>query len=92
MTEQLKMLGVEEIREERVPYDRFVKESRMNYDCVYHPAWEEQKEVSYLNFAFEDSAQGREQCYYVEFHLKQIPLNLRYDYSWPEHKEISIQP
>ena len=87
MTEQLKTLGVGEIREERVSYDRFVKESRMNYDCVFQTAWEEKQEVSYLNFVFEDSALGREQYYYVEFHLKQIPLNLRYGFSTEPGKE-----
>ena len=79
--EQLQELGVNMIEEQKVPYKQFIEDSRMNYDCVYQQAWEEKKAVSYLHFSFDDSAEGREQSYFIEFHLKQIPLNLCYTMS-----------
>lgn len=77
--EQLEALGVSQKTLESVPYDRFVEESRMDYDCVYARAWKEKKDVTYIHFSFEDSQEGRDACYHVEFYLKQIPLNLRYE-------------
>ena len=37
--EQLQELGVNMIEEQKVPYEQFIEESRMNYDCVYQQAW-----------------------------------------------------
>ena len=71
-------LGVSQIEETVVPYETFVQESKMNYDCVYAEAFSEGKDVIYLSFEFEDSAAGREAAFRVEYSLKQIPLNLRY--------------
>ena len=31
--EQLQELGVNMIEEQKVPYEQFIEESRMNYDC-----------------------------------------------------------
>lgn len=76
---QLSALGVTETEERTVPYQQFVEESRMNYDCVYQEAWDEQQDVVYLGFGFDDSNEGREQAHGVEYGLKQIPLNLRYE-------------
>lgn len=76
---QLLGLGIQDMAERLVPYDRFVAESRMNYDCVFGAAWEEKADVVYLGFTFEDSQKGREAAYAVEYGLKQIPLNLRYE-------------
>lgn len=75
---ELSALGVSEISVRNVPYERFIKESRLNYDCVFGQMWEEESEAAYLDFCFEDSAQGRKAAYDIEFNLKQIPLNLRY--------------
>lgn len=75
---QLAALGVADVEERAVPYQVFAEESRLNYDCVFQEAWDEKRDVVYLDFSFEDSAQGREQTHFVEYHLKQIPLNLRY--------------
>lgn len=41
--EQLQELGVNMIEEQKVPYEQFIEESRMNYDCVYQQAWEEKR-------------------------------------------------
>lgn len=79
ITEQLGALGVNHITLEIVPYEKFVEESRMNYDCVFEQAWQAKEEVTYINFSFEDSDKGREACFFVEYNLKQIPLNLRYE-------------
>lgn len=76
---QLAALGVTGIQERTVPYQQFVEESRMNYDCVFQEAWDEGRDVVYLSFSFEDSDQGREKAHGVEYGLKQIPLNLRYE-------------
>lgn len=76
---QLYALGVKDINLQMIPYEKFISESRMNYDCVYQQAWDEKVKVTYLSFSFEDSKEGREKCYYVEFNLKQIPLNIRYE-------------
>lgn len=78
LKEQLLRLGVKEIQEHIVPYERFLKESRLNYDCVFINAWEERQDMIYLIFYFEDSAQGRKAAFDIEYNLKQIPLNLRY--------------
>ena len=78
LEQELAALGVDQISQRRVPYEAFVEESRLNYDCVYPEAWEERKEVVYLTFSFADSSQGREAAYRVEYGLKQIPLNLCY--------------
>lgn len=75
---ELWALGVNEISTRSIPYERFVRESRMNYDCVFKQMWEEKSDVVYLDFYFDDSAQGREKAYCIEFNLKQVPLNLRY--------------
>ena len=78
LEQELTALGVEQIAQRRVPYEVFVEESRLNYDCVYPEAWEEKKEVVYLTFFFDDSNEGREAAFRVEYGLKQIPLNLNY--------------
>lgn len=78
LEQELAALGVEQITQRRVPYKAFVEESRLNYDCVYPEAWEEKKEVVYLTFFFDDSNEGREAAFRVEYGLKQIPLNLNY--------------
>lgn len=77
--ERLNKEGIETIVVEIIPYDRFVRESRLNYDCVFPQMWEEKKEVSYLRFTFGDSAEGRDACFRLEYNLMQIPLNLRYE-------------
>lgn len=81
--EQLHHLGVERIEVCDVPYEQFVRESRMNWDCVYEEMWTEKKDVAYLNFEFDDSDEGRAAAYHVEYYLKQIPLNLRYTTVYP---------
>ena len=75
---QLAALGVSETETETVPFETFIEESRLNYDCVYGEAFEEGKDVVYLSFDFEDSEAGRAAAFRVEYGLKQIPLNLRY--------------
>lgn len=75
---QLRSLGVTEIIIQQVPYETFTKQSRMNYDCVFEQMWTDRVDVAYLNLFFEDTAEGREAAFHVEFNLKQIPLNLCY--------------
>jgi len=83
---ELHALGAKDILLRDVPYERFVRESRMNYDCVFRQIWEEKSGAVYLEFCFEDSDAGRAAAYDVEFNLKQIPLNLCYVGAEPEWK------
>ncbi|MDR1801438.1 MAG: hypothetical protein LBQ95_06340 [Lachnospiraceae bacterium] len=80
MSNDLKKLGVGEITESVVEYDDFIRTSRMDYDFVYREMITDKKPVVYLDFYFEDTDEGRDACYNVEFNLKQIPLNLRYEF------------
>ena len=82
--EQLQELGVNMIEEQKVPYEQFIEESYQlacsgRSDHYLSVQW--RTPVSYLHFSFDDSAEGREQSYFIEFHLKQIPLNLCYTMS-----------
>lgn len=79
LTAALRQLGVEAVRATVIPYAQFLRESRLNWDCVFAEMWTEEKDVVYLDFSFEDSDRGRQAAYQVEFQLPQIPLNLRYD-------------
>lgn len=79
-TNRLHSLGIEAIEVELVEYETFVRESRLNYDCVFPQMWEEKKDVSYLRFYFEDSDKGRQQSFQLEYDLMQIPLNLCYEW------------
>ncbi len=79
LTASLKTLGVDRVAAHTVSYQQFLEESRLNWDCVFPEMWTERKPVAYLDFSFEDSDAGRAAAYEVEFHLPQIPLNLRYD-------------
>lgn len=78
LKQKLASLGAGEVSEQIVSYETFVSESRLNYDCVYPEAWEDKVSVVYLTFFFDDSREGREAAFRVEYGLKQIPLNLRY--------------
>ena len=75
---RLMELGVKYVDVDSVPYERFVTESRLNYDCCFPQMWTERKAVSYLRFAFDDSAEGRRAAFAAERDLMQIPMNLRY--------------
>lgn len=79
LVEKLRELGVDTVDVSIVAHDVFVRESRLNYDCVFPRLWEEKQDAAYLRFGFPDSAQGRAAAYHVELNLPQIPLNLRYD-------------
>ncbi|MCC8139032.1 MAG: hypothetical protein LIO67_01840 [Lachnospiraceae bacterium] len=79
ITDTLHTLGVTNLTRRNIPYEEFLRTSRLNYDCVFPNLWEEEKKVVYLDFSFEDSDEGRRQAYAVEFGLPQIPLNLRYE-------------
>lgn len=76
---QLYQESIEIVEVELVPYARFVRESRMNYDCVFPEMWTEEKDVSYLRFYFEDSDEGRDESFKLEYALMQVPLNLCYE-------------
>jgi hypothetical protein len=76
---QLQGLGVENIERTEVPYGKFVRESRLNYDCAFRQMWDEKKDVAYLRFCFDDSAAGRDAAFQLEHGFMQIPLNLRYE-------------
>ena len=71
--------GVEGIEIEIVPYAKFIRESRLNYDCVFAQMWEEKKNVAYLRFYFDDSEGGRAASFQLEYNLMQVPLNLCYE-------------
>ena len=75
---RLMELGVKYVDIDSVPYDRFVEESRLNYDCSFPQMWTERKSVSYLRFSFDDSEEGRNAAFAAEYEILQIPLNLRY--------------
>jgi hypothetical protein len=79
LTTTLQELGVSCISIDTVPYDDFVQNSRLNWDCVFEEMWTDHQPVVYLNFSFPDSDEGRAAAYQVEFRLPQIPLNLRYE-------------
>ena len=76
---QLYREGIEIVEVELVPYTRFVRESRMNYDCVFPEMWTEEKDASYLCFYFEDSDEGRDESFELEYAIMQVPLNLCYE-------------
>lgn len=78
ITASLQGLGIDRVSLRTVPYEQFLEESRLNWDCVFPEMWADRKPVAYLEFCFEDSAAGREAAYRVEFNLPQIPLNLHY--------------
>ncbi|MCD8398690.1 MAG: MBL fold metallo-hydrolase [Lachnospiraceae bacterium] len=71
--------GIEMVESEQVPYEKFCRESRLNYDCVFPQMWEEKQDVSYLHFYFDDTPEGRKASFDLEYDLMQIPLNLRYE-------------
>lgn len=79
LVSKLHQLGVDDIHVSIIPYEQFVLESRLNWDCVFAEMWTDRLDVAYLDFSFEDSDCGRAGAYQVEFQLPQIPLNLRYD-------------
>lgn len=76
---QLYKEGIERIEVEIVPYSQFVRESRLNYDCVFAQMWEEKQNVAYLRFYFDDSEKGRAESFQLEYNLMQVPLNLCYE-------------
>ena len=77
--QQLSACGVENATARTVPYEQFVEESRMNYDCVFQQMWEEKRPVAYIEFSFSGNDEGRAAAFHVEYNLMQIPLNLRYE-------------
>lgn len=80
LKQQLKASGVESVDVETVPYERFVEESRLNYDCVYPQAWTDQAPVAYINFSFDGTDEGRAASFQTEYNVMQVPLNLRYEF------------
>ena len=80
LKQQLMSSGVQTVEIEMVPYERFVKESRLNYDCVYPQAWAEKVPVAYINFSFDGTEEGRAASFSVEYNVMQVPLNLRYEF------------
>ncbi len=80
LTEQLKQYEVKEVEVIKVPYEKFIEESRLNYDCAYPRMWEDKKDVAYINFSFDATEEGRKESFDVEYNLMQIPINLRYDF------------
>lgn len=79
MLNKLYELGVETVEVEMIPHEQFVRESRLNYDCVFPQMWEGKSDVSYLRFYFDDSPEGREAGFRLEYDFMQIPLNLCYE-------------
>ena len=72
--------GVQYVDVTSIPYEQFVRESRLNYDCSFPQMWTDKKSVSYLKFSFEDSPEGRKAAFETEYRLMQVPMNLRYSY------------
>jgi hypothetical protein len=78
IVECLRQYGVDSIEEERIPYGKFILESRMYWDFVHTEMQTDEKDVYYLYFFFDDTAEGRILSHEVELKLGWIPLNLRY--------------
>ena len=79
MTDELKKFGAGDIKASVVSYEKFMRTSRMDYDFAYREMEEDKKDVVYLDFSFDDTPEGWDASYNVEFNLKQIPLNLRFE-------------
>lgn len=77
---QLNACGVENVTVKTVPYEQFVEESRMNYDCVFQQMWDDRLPVAYIDFSFDATDAGRAAAFNAEYNVMQIPLNLRYDF------------
>jgi len=76
---QVKNYGAEEVEVRDVSYDDFIKESRMYYDYVFEKMKYDKKPVKYICMKFDDTPEGRKQAYQIEYQLKLIPMNLRYE-------------
>lgn len=70
--------GVEHIIRERIPYGKFVTESRLYWDFVFPEMLSDEADVAYLSYEFEDSAEGRSRSHDMELKLGWIPQNLHY--------------
>ena len=80
MKQKLNACGIHDMSVRTIDYEQFVCESRMNYDCVFPQMWEEQLPVAYIDFSFDAPDEGRAAAFNAEYHIMQIPLNLRYDF------------
>ncbi len=63
---------------EEVPYERFIKESRMYWDYAFPEMQSDRKPVIYISFEFPDTVEGREASHHAEWCLGWIPQNIRY--------------
>ena len=93
LVEEIRKYGVSETEIEIVPYEKFMKESRFNYDFVFPEMITDEKEVAYINFYFPSDEKGRMAAWNVHYRLMQIPINARYFYEGKEnHMEQIICP
>jgi hypothetical protein len=59
-----------------VPYEKFIRESRLNWDYVFPEMRENKQAVDYLSAVFDETEENRKIIYQLEIDLKQIPLNI----------------
>ena len=78
MTEAIRKCGISDLEIKTVPYGEFIRESRLYWDYVFPEMKEDEKDVVYICYCFEDSAAGRKQSHNAELRLGWIPQNLRY--------------
>ena len=81
LKEKLSACGIGDVLVRTIPYEQFVEESRLNFDCAYPQMWSERIPVAYLDFSFDATEEGRSAAFLAEYNVMQIPLNLRYDFS-----------
>ena len=80
LTAKLKACGIENVLVRTIPYEQFVEESRLNFDCASPQMWSDRLPVAYLDFSFDATEEGRSAAFLAEYNIMQIPLNLRYDF------------
>jgi hypothetical protein len=78
MAEAVRKCGISELEIKTIPYGKFIRESRLYWDYVFPEMKEDEKEVTYISYYFEDNAPGRKASHDTELRLGWIPQNLRY--------------
>jgi|GEM_PF-1090424 len=78
MVQAVKNCGVKDIQVDAVPYAEFITESRLYWDYVFPEMKSDEKAVTYISFAFDDTPEGRKASHDCELKIGWIPQNLRY--------------
>lgn len=75
---RLEEIGVKEIEVSSRAYGDFILESRLYWDYVYPEMLDEEKDVTYISFCYDDSEEGHQAMHDAEWHIGWVPLNIRY--------------